>query len=242
MRVGIGNFLLVLGVASGAFSDLTGAVCRPPEEAIARLRGYLAYRGHRSLITVRQHGFLYLSAANREYFRFEETGPGDNPADRNVYVYERGADWNVVSCPADNTWERCADVLAPGGDSAASRVRDLLRQASLERSGCRFSVDTPVWHPSPDGPAKRLMGRDILRALRSFGYSQLRAAYAEDFNVMDPQVFLMVEYEGGKDFLNCGVRAGNGPRCAWGRFGQTPTAELERDILSHAYRIYPSPR
>jgi hypothetical protein len=111
--------------------------------------------------------------------------------------------------------------------------------AAAAAVNCHIAIDVPRWSPSPDGPEKRRLAREILQSLQV----EAKAVYAKDFNVLDPQIFLMVETEdGGHEFYRCRVVTGKGSRCELGGFGTVSKEDLGRVISAHAYQIFPEPK
>jgi len=241
MRLGLCIVMCLLASSSGSSQGVSRTGCAPSREAIARLRGYLAYYyGVDQDFDRKTQKFDVLLVNGREYFRSQDAEPIADPKERWVYIYQAGADWKVITCPAIDTWKSCeADLLA--GTPPEGVARRIYRQAAANAGSCHIATDVPRWSPSPDGPEKRRLAREILQSLQVG--SDAKAVYAKDFNVLDPQIFLMVEIEDGEhEFYRCRVVTGKGSRCELGGFGTVSKEDLERVISAHAFQIYPEPK
>ena len=74
-------------------------------------------------------------------------------------------------------------------------------------------------------------------------FADLRAVYAYDFNIQDPDIWMLLELkDGSMDAIGCEYRTNLTPHClGWHRFGTVSTASIRDLIMKRPYRIYPAP-
>src|SRR5437016_13969819 len=93
------------------------------------------------------------------------------------------------NCPTRPTWVNCVAGMAQG----LGQVRG---------PACEFTLDVPVWHPSPDDAAKKGVAGEIFQEVQGFGGPDAKAIYIRDFNLNDPEIEIYVIHTNGEpEFL-----------------------------------------
>ena len=165
-----------------------------------------------------------------------------------VFIYQGALRLLGINCPSGPTWVNCVAewVQNPHKDEGkvvyGNEPPTYTTPAPKERP-CEFTLEVPVWKPSPDNELKRKLAAEILQEIQAFwGTSGTKAIYIRDFNVDDPEIeAYIINTTEEPAFLGCRFDAAKSPHCEWHGFGQAPVAALRRDIMSRRYRLYPPP-
>jgi len=239
--------LMLLAVSLALAPVSAAAQCAPPEAAVRRLKSTVAYENGFGLNRAVRQPFSVLKIGDRVYFRHNNPPPHYDPRSRPVYVYGPGRGFDALNCPAGPTWVNCvaewaqnpgkdAGIVVYGNEPAPTYTRGVPKERP-----CEFTLDVPVWLPSPDSELKKKVAGEILHEILAYRrVSGTKAVYVRDFNVEDPEVEVyVIDTTGESEVLGCSFEAAKSPHCAWHLFGQAPVASLRRQIMSRPYRLYP---
>jgi hypothetical protein len=229
--------LLVMAILLLASCAANTPACVPPEAPVEQLKGSLAYES-RPTENRRAEHFTVLKTQNRTFLRHDNrSGQQQLESSRPVYVLETSASIRIFDCPTEPNWVDC--VVAWQKENPT--VQDLSEPVGAKP--CDFSMDVPPWAPSPNNEDKQRVAVRLLQEFREFGYSELSALYARDFNLNDPNIDFYYQLQSGESGVQgCWFDSRSVPHCmGWHLYGQAPVELLKEDVMKTAYRLYPPP-
>jgi hypothetical protein len=214
-----------VAVIGAAWASLLSGACSPPTEAIDKLRAYLTYENGFRENRKYQQVFRVVQGRGITLFKQESAPAHYEPGYIPVYTYRPGEMVDVANCPADSTWIQCA-------------AKDD-HQGGLGEA-CKFTVDVDRWKPSPMDEKKAAIAKDIAAEVRDYyRTSPPREIWLRDFNTKDPDVWIRLVTEQGKDeFRGCWFDEARSPRCRWHMFGQSPLESLRHIIMKRPLRVF----
>lgn len=221
------------------------AQCMPPEPARAKLAAYLEWESGLQP-TLRPSGpFSLLQIGKCTAFKMDNrSGYPENlePRARLVYLYVPGQPLIGTGYLEPAEWVGWVlEYMREPANFSDSMVPQCGAKAP-ERPPCNLTLEFGPWKPSPDGPEKRKVAREILEELRAYGHTDSKEVYVRDFNVHDPDIwFYIVKPQGESTFEGCDFELDRSRHCWWHLFGQSPAESLKRVIMSRPYRLYPPP-
>lgn len=157
--------------------------CAAPQDALAKLEGYLTYMSSRGLWSPGAKRFSFAQADGDALFLQRELPQRFDEKLRLVYVFRKGSHLMVNSCPNNPQWTECAekdfqDFIHAPANTPKPRIGPT----------CDLTVTVPQWRPSPNSPLKTRLASEVLQELMQYGYINPREVYVRDFNVADPEL------------------------------------------------------